>query len=528
MASAVAPYSCTWTGAGSDGNFSTAANWSDCNGGLAPVPTDGDLLIFPNAVNNLTPNNDLSGATFQSIAFSGSTLGGFTISGNSFTLTGGISDSSSGAFDFDEIDAPIVMSGNQTIAVSSVNTDLDLGGAVSGSGNLTKTGAGSLEFDANNSSWTGGLTANAGSIGVSDPNALGTGSAPGATINDGADIDLIGCNNVSFDGNLTLSGNSSITTGDFPNPKLGSDTGCNGSGAAFSDENYGYGVDTAATVTLNGTTTLSSDITFAGITGTTTISGPLAGAHTITMLPGYAGKLVVASSSNTSNLANGTYTSATFTKTLSDSSSDTVGISANNIITIDGTRGDTEVADGGILKGDGTVGALFVDTGGIVAPGHSPGCLNSSDLTLNGTYQAEIGGTTACTDYDQLNVTGAVDLSGSTLDASIVNGFVPKVGQSFTIINNDGSDPITGTFAGLAQGATFTSDGVTFSITYSGGSNNNDVVLTVTNVNGSQLPSKPNTGFQLIFSHPLLSLGTSTMVALTLVFIARRLKPVKA
>jgi hypothetical protein len=51
------------------------------------------------------------------------------------------------------------------------------------------------------------------------------------------------------------------------------------------------------------------------------------------------------------------------------------------------------------------------------------------------------------------------------------------VGTSFTLINNDGTDAVVGTFKGLPEGATLTSGGMTFQISYVGGTGN-DVVLT--------------------------------------------------
>src|SRR5205823_10001355 len=55
------------------------------------------------------------------------------------------------------------------------------------------------------------------------------------------------------------------------------------------------------------------------------------------------------------------------------------------------------------------------------------------------------------------------------------------VGQQFTIINNDGADPITGTFSGLAENSGFSAGGYGFRINYAAGSGN-DVVLTLTNI----------------------------------------------
>src|SRR5262249_39343629 len=54
-------------------------------------------------------------------------------------------------------------------------------------------------------------------------------------------------------------------------------------------------------------------------------------------------------------------------------------------------------------------------------------------------------------------------------------GFIPANGSHLIIINNDGSDPVSGTFA---QGGTITLGGVVFAINYAGG-DANDVALDV-------------------------------------------------
>ena len=145
-------------------------------------------------------------------------------------------------------------------------------------------------------------------------------------------------------------------------------------------------------------------------------------------------------------------------------------------ITVDGTVGDVHVATGGTLLGVGKVKNLIVDTGGIVAPGHSPGCLTADNLSLSGTYQAQLEGTEPCHSYDQITVTGAIILKGK-LEVSLGKGFKPMAGQRYTLINNTGTQSIKGTFTGLAEGATIKADGYTFQITYKGGTGN-DAVLT--------------------------------------------------
>jgi hypothetical protein len=111
--------------------------------------------------------------------------------------------------------------------------------------------------------------------------------------------------------------------------------------------------------------------------------------------------------------------------------------------------------------------------------------LSTGDVTFNGgTLVLEIGGTTAGTGYDQLNVTGAVSLIANSPLTISLGSFNPADGVDvFTIINNDLGDAanITGglfTYSGtpLAEGALFTVGAQDFAISYVGG-DGNDVVL---------------------------------------------------
>ena len=180
------------------------------------------------------------------------------------------------------------------------------------------------------------------------------------------------------------------------------------------------------------------------------------------------------------------------------------------------------VGNGGTLKGNGSVGVVTVQSGGTVAPGMSPGCLTTGNLTYNSgsTYTVEIDGATVCTGYDQTQVTGTVDLGGATLVIDKDSAYSPAVGTEFIIISNDGSDAVTGTFAGLAQGATTTVGGVEYTINYAGG-DGNDVVLSATVV------SAPDTGFGLISSNYLLVAFMTVIISAALVLTGRQLQKVK-
>src|SRR3546814_7505783 len=96
-------------------------------------------------------------------------------------------------------------------------------------------------------------------------------------------------------------------------------------------------------------------------------------------------------------------------------------------------------------------------------------------LAAGETRTVEIDGTAAGTEYDQIAVTGSVDVTGATLATTF--GFTSVAGDSFVLIANDGADAVVGTFDGLGEGATFLSGGRTYHISYAG-NDGNDVTLT--------------------------------------------------
>ena len=130
--------------------------------------------------------------------------------------------------------------------------------------------------------------------------------------------------------------------------------------------------------------------------------------------------------------------------------------------------------DGGTLDGSGVVQQNEL-IGGAVSPGQSsPGAISfSSGLNFGPNATFVVNGTST-SQYDQLLVTGAVSLANCTL---LVNSLpsVP-VGTTFVIINNDGTDPVSGTFNGLAENSLLTASGQKFRIHYAGGTGN-DVTL---------------------------------------------------
>ena len=86
----------------------------------------------------------------------------------------------------------------------------------------------------------------------------------------------------------------------------------------------------------------------------------------------------------------------------------------------------------------------------------------------------ELHGIDPGSQHDQIQTTGLVTLGGCKLHLTL--DFTPTLGQNYILIQNDGNDPVTGTFDGLAEGAIVRLNSLPFHITYKGG-DGNDVAL---------------------------------------------------
>jgi autotransporter-associated beta strand protein len=187
-------------------------------------------------------------------------------------------------------------------------------------------------------------------------------------------------------------------------------------------------------------------------------------------------------------------------------------VSAGTLI-MNGANLATDVLlNGGTFGGVGSVGAISGPSG-TLAPGESPGILTATNLQLlaGNTFSAEIYGSLVGSEYDRLNVNGSVTLGGS-LSVTLGAG-ASQVGNVFRIISNDGVDAITGTFAGLAEGATVIIGGYRFRISYVGGINNNDVTLTRlahVNITSNNIP---NSGQASVYPSTINIAGMTGLVS---------------
>jgi hypothetical protein len=188
-----------------------------------------------------------------------------------------------------------------------------------------------------------------------------------------------------------------------------------------------------------------------------------------------------------------------------------IGIDAattfSGVVTING--GDISVFQGsltapivqtaGVLafSSNGTVGSVDI-LGGAIAPGNGSSGPNStignSGSVLLGAGARYVEGISAAdpsTGFANLHVTGTVNLGGAALQL-FTTGLSP--GTQFIFIENDGTDPIVGTFAGLPEGAIITDSSGSYRISYVAGTGN-DVALTVVVPTTTTLSSSPNPSF---------------------------------
>src|SRR5262249_31400811 len=123
-----------------------------------------------------------------------------------------------------------------------------------------------------------------------------------------------------------------------------------------------------------------------------------------------------------------------------------------------------------------------------VAPGNTgaTGILTVGGLSMSSlsNFDAQLNGATAGTGYDQVTVTGSVNLDADSSGGAILHltpNITPAPNSIITLINNTGSGAVSGHFqtAGnvtLNNGDTITLGTTTFRIFYTGG-DGNDVVL---------------------------------------------------
>jgi autotransporter-associated beta strand protein len=326
------------------------------------------------------------------------------------------------------------------------------------SSQLIKTGAGTVVISKAQTSLNLPISVQEGTLLIQSPGNLGVGTNQ-VTVSTSVPVNSA---TLALDGGITISNRTLNLDG----------TGVAGAGALRSisgDNTWGGNVNLAGTMQL----------AYVGVdTGTLTLSGKINGGSSTLQKTG-AGTLII------SGIGNNQGSTVVGAGTVYQLGQDNVPVFVNT---------------SGTLSGNGKIGSLNMTAGqnGNVNPA-TPGVQGSNVavLTTSGiraqssvgvfSFDLNTSGTVAGKDYDQLTVNGNVDLSGRPVLKVNLN-FAPTVrGNSYTIINNDGSDPVVGTFNGQAEGSLVTAldtvgNSVSYRISYVGGTGGNDVTLTCVGV----------------------------------------------
>jgi hypothetical protein len=315
-----------------------------------------------------------------SVGLSGAATLGNVTVGNSLTITSSATLSSL---------QDVTVSGTLSTAVNASMQSLALGGTLSGVGTVTVAGL---------LNWTAGTMTGTGTTVAVGPLAISSNNDK--FLDGGRHLDNAGTATWNGGGNLYLRGGSVLT---------------NRAGASFEADNNQSVIWDSGT---QGSFVNAGTFRKAVGTGTTLFNG------------------VPFSTTGLVDLQTGTVNfSSGFTQTAGS-----VDLSGG---TLSGTLIDIQ---GGSLSGSGTINASVRNAGQV-----NPGGSGAGQLTINGNYtqtssgvlNIDLGGLTPGTQYDQLVVSGTVTLDG-TLNITLVNGFTPSTGDTFTILTYSA---FTGQFA---------------------------------------------------------------------------------
>ncbi|HXA18853.1 MAG TPA: Calx-beta domain-containing protein [Thermoanaerobaculia bacterium] len=477
-----------WTGAGDD-HFSNASNWI----GGSPVGDASAAISFP-ASARPAATNDLNGLTVQSIAFSAA---GFTISGNPITLAANamVIDTSLGT---NTVSCNLVLAGDIAVAVNGSIYDgkgLTFSGVISGPGGITLRSGGHLIYAGSQPNSYSGLTRVLyGELQLKKP-ANVTAIAGDLDIEDDGFNTEYGYLSVFNDEQIARSSHMTIgrlaTFGCAATQTLGPVTFLRGAQLQTAAVNGNA---------LTGTVIFAGDIELAGTAQDdirTSGTFLLQGIRTMSATSGYGvwrdlsgpGQKTVGGGIILNGVADGDGTFSTvldFTQATYDGSTTING----GGVRLDASRSAVDLRNGTYA---GHCRSLTAEGGVLYLHSYLGGVTSDGDVTLAPpvivAYEVGI----------PMKMIGALDLGGANLQIDTNPAF--NYGTVYKVVDNTSTNPVTGIFANLPEGALIANR---YRISYTGGDGNDvtltDVGLIPSTVSWTQSPIYPQTGTPIDFT----------------------------
>lgn len=390
---------------------------------------------------------------------------------------------------------------------------------ISGTGSIVKLGDGTLTLGVANT-YQGGTTIKEGELVAAANGALGTGGvsvtgAPAATLlpvlRFTGPVNANGLSISTQNGSVVFDKQSSAGTAEITNQGNGKTvflTGSSAGNTAITNQGGGTtafrgdnSLEQARIINQSGGKLDLSTFDAAGpcnCVSLGSVSGAgdiLLGAHVLKTGALNLDETISGVISDGGALAKGSFTKTGTGKLVLSGANTYLGMTtvSAGTLQIDGSLGsaDLTVANGATLGGNGTIGALAggtltIQAGGHHAPGASIGTQTiNGDYKMAGTLDIEVDTVSA----DKVVVTGNVDLTSGTLALHELTGTGWQPSQTYTIIDNQGGNAVTGQFAAISHVYAF----LTPDVVYDGGDGNN-VVLTLTRnaVDFSSVAETPN------------------------------------
>ena len=285
----------TWTGSGTNPNWSTVGNWASGTPGSSST----NDLVFNNGL-TLSSSNDLASLTASSMLFS-STAATNHLAGNLLTLSGSLTDN---AIATQYIDLPMALTGSSVFVVNG--GPLTVNGSLSGpNGGLMKTGTGTLTLNGTSNLGGGTTIEGGGTLVLNGSLTSGTSGVDCFVGNSGTGALLVNSSATLNTGRVwigystTASGSTTIAGGtlnasafDLVVGNLGTGV-LNVTGGAVSNYNgyVGNNAGSSGTAIVTGGSWNTSNSLVIGNSGTGTLT--LGGSGAITVASG-TGKLTLA------------------------------------------------------------------------------------------------------------------------------------------------------------------------------------------------------------------------------------------